>query len=88
MLELNLSIKRKNDTEASWPDLKTENTVSASCKRIAILEKGTVGGQPAIAFCVDTDNGTHAIFHLTANQLDTIAVALKGAKKHWESNPI
>lgn len=46
---------------------------------IAILEKGTVGGQTTLMFAVETSPGKYSFAQMTANQMEMLIGAFRGA---------
>lgn len=84
MIPIEVKILRKNSNEVAWPDIPEAK--EGTCSRVVILEKGTVGGQPVVAFDIKTPDG-HFVLQLTEFLLSGIMGALIGAKQNWDANP-
>jgi len=90
MMALEVRIQSKEDQDAGKPLFKDvegiddiEITTDFKC---AIFEKGTVGGQTSLGFILKGRDGKYVVGQVTANQMEMLIGAYKGAVQRFGNN--
>lgn len=78
-------VQERKDEKPAYEGLTPEKITDESGEplKVAILEAGTVAGNPAVCFLVPTEDGKYTFFQLTAANLLTLAAAVRGACHRW-----
>jgi hypothetical protein len=71
-----------NGKNALFQDVKREDCTEVPMD-VAILEKGTVGGQTSLMFAVRSPEGKVFYAQMTANQMEMLIGAFRGAVERF-----
>ncbi len=89
MQAVEIIIHRCNNPERTKSSVIPEDIVNyeGQLLNVTILEQGTSGGNAAIVFTMHSNDG-YSFFQLTEGNFNGIVASLKGAKEHWQENPV
>jgi hypothetical protein len=91
MIPLDIYIQRVGDPTNIFPginDLETlQRTITElTIEKVVIQEAGTTSGRTSIMFVLRHPNGSLSYAQTTANLLDGLNGAVRGAEQGWQAN--
>lgn len=86
MSMIDVKIVSKEDTKPVWPDIAS--VPEGELERFCVLQGGMESGRSSVAFLIKLDDGTHVLVQTSAELMDMMAGAARGARMRWGEIPV
>lgn len=84
--QVDIRIVRRNDPPP-FAELAEKEAVETGITRMCVLEGGMKSGKASVVLLADLPNGAVAFMEMSADMLESLAAAARGARQSWGELP-